>query len=71
MLDKRKNIYILYIYPVSSTPIKNARYLFCQLNPTNFWAQISPQKYFLDMFPCTYFASLGWVDNLDVIPETQ
>ena len=26
----------IYIHPVSSTPIKNARYLFCQLNPTNF-----------------------------------
>ena len=23
------------------------------------------------MFPCTYFTSLGRVDNLDVIPETR
>jgi len=35
--DRRKqNELILYIHPVSSTPIKNARYLICQLNPTNF-----------------------------------
>jgi len=50
--------------------MKNAHYLFCQLNPAYFQAQFLLQKYPFDMFPCTYFSPLGWVDNLDLLPET-
>lgn len=39
--------------------------------PYLFLAQISPQKYPLDLFPRTHYGTLGWVDNLDVISETR
>ena len=44
---------------LSPQPYEKAHYLTCQLNPAYFRVQISLQKYPLDMFPCTYFASLG------------
>ena len=73
MISNKMDQFVLSFTSIlSSQPLwKKIRYIICQLNPANFWAQISPQKYPFDMFPCTYSSPLGRVDNLVIIPETR
>ena len=65
MLDKRKNIYILYIYPVSSTLSKIP--VIYSVNST---LPIFELKFYPKNTPSTcslHFSPSGRVDNLDVI----